>query len=48
MSCSQALKHPYFREMREADKFLQENSVGPQAMRLTKRVGESFSQQSKR
>jgi len=48
MSASQALKHPYFRELREADKFLQENSIGPTAMRLTKRAGDSFSQQSKR
>lgn len=25
MSCSQALKHPYFRDLREADKTLTEN-----------------------
>jgi renal tumor antigen len=44
MSASQALKHPYFRELREADKFLHENSIAPSAaMRLTKRAGDSFS-----
>jgi renal tumor antigen len=27
MSCSQALKHPYFRELRETDKSLVENQM---------------------
>lgn len=45
MSASQALKHPYFKDLRETDKFLHENSIGPSAaMRLTKRAGDSFSQ----
>ena len=43
MTASQALKHPYFKDLREADKFLAENSIGPTAMRVTKRAGDSFS-----
>lgn len=42
MSASQALKHPYFRELREADRSLHENSIHPTAMR-TLRVGDSHS-----
>lgn len=47
MSASQALKHSYFKDLREADKSLAENSINPTAMR-TIRIGDSHSQQSKR
>lgn len=46
MSAGQALKHPYFRDLREADKSLAEQSLNPTAMR-TIRIGDSHSQQSK-
>ena len=51
MSAGQALKHAYFKDLREMDKSLPENqSIGtnPQAMRLTHRGADSFSQNSKR
>jgi len=38
---------PYFKELREADKRLEEQSLNPTAMR-TIRMGDSHSQQSKR
>ena len=44
MSCGQALKHPYFKEMRDQDKSLAENSV--QAMRSIK-INENYSLESK-
>ena len=46
MSAGQALKHTYFRDLREMDKTLPENqsiSTNPQAMRLTHRGADSFS-----
>lgn len=46
MSAGQALKHNYFKEMREMDKSLPENqsiSTNPQAMRMTNRGVDSFS-----
>lgn len=46
MSAGQALKHSYFRDLREMDKTLPENqsiSTNPQAMRLTHRGADSFS-----
>lgn len=46
MSASQALKHPYFRDLREADKIAAEQSLNPTAMR-TIRIGDSHSQHSK-
>ena len=50
MSAGQALKHNYFKELREMDKTLPENqsiSTNPQAMRLTHRGADSFSNNSK-
>jgi len=50
MSAGNALKHQYFRDLREADKSLPENqsiSTNPNAMRLTHRGADSFSQNSK-
>lgn len=50
MSAGQALRHPYFKDLRDADKSLPENqSIGPNpaAMRLTHRGADSFSNQSK-
>jgi len=46
MSAGQALKHPYFKELKDADKSLPENTgipSNPGAMRLTNRGGDSFS-----
>lgn len=47
MSASQALKHPYFKDVREADRSLPENQMIPQNpgthMRLTHRGADSFS-----
>ena len=52
MSAGQALKHSYFKDLREMDKTLPENTSistqNPQAMRLTHRGADSFSQNSKR
>ena len=52
MSAGQVLKHNYFKDLREMDKTLPENqSIGtsnPQAMRLTHRGADSFSNNSKR
>jgi len=50
MSAGQALKHNYFRDLRDVDKTLPENqSIGanPGAMRLTHRGTDSFSNNSK-
>ena len=50
MSAGQALKHNYFRDLREMDKTLPENtsiSNNPGAMRLTHRGADSFSNNSK-
>ena len=48
MSAGQALKHNYFKDLREMDKSLPENTSisnnpNPQAMRLTHRGADSFS-----
>ena len=51
MSAGQALKHNYFKELREMDKSLPDNqsiSNNPQGMRLTHRGADSFSNNSKR
>ena len=51
MSAGQVLKHNYFKDLREMDKTLPENtsiSTNPQAMRLTHRGADSFSNNSKR
>ena len=51
MSAGWALKHVYFKDLREMDKQLPENqsiSTNPQAMRLTARGADSFSNNSKR
>ena len=53
MSAGNALKHPYFRDLKEADKSLPENhsistNPGQHPMRLTHRQGvDSFSNNSK-
>lgn len=50
MSAGNALKHPYFRDLKEADKSLPENQsiqTNPAAMRLTHRGADSFSNNSK-
>ena len=51
MSAGQALKHNYFKELREMDKSLPENqslsTTNPGAMRLTHRGADSFSNNSK-
>jgi hypothetical protein len=50
MSAGQALKHNYFKDLREMDKTLPDNtsiSNNPGAMRLTHRGAESFSNNSK-
>lgn len=50
MSAGQALKHVYFKDLREMDKSLPENtsiSTNPQGMRLTNRGADSFSNNSK-
>lgn len=54
MSAGQALKHPAFKELREADKTFQDGPVNPQTssqmsgmMRMTHRGAESMSQNSK-
>ena len=50
MSAGQALKHNYFKDLRDMDKTLPENqsiSTNPAAMRLTHRGLDSFSQNSK-
>ena len=51
MSAGNALKHPYFRDLKEADKSFPENqsiSTNPNAaMRLTHRGADSFSNNSK-
>ena len=50
MSAGQALKHNYFKDLREIDKSLPENqsiSSNPQAMRLTHRGADSLSNNSK-
>ncbi len=48
MSAGQALKHPYFRELREADKSLHELSINPNAIASMRVGGDSQSLQSKR
>ena len=50
MSAGNALKHAYFRDLKEADKSLPENQStppNPAAMRLTHRGADSFSNNSK-
>lgn len=48
MSAGQALKHPYFRDLREADKSLHELSINPNAIASMRVGGDSQSLQSKR
>ena len=50
MSAGQALKHNYFKDLRDMDRSLPDNqsiTTNPQAMRLTHRGADSFSQNSK-